>query len=115
MKRIRPATYTLVIPQRATLEETITLEADGNPVDLTGYQVIAQIWKDEKRRTKIADLTVTFTDRVGGTFKLSLTRAETRAITSGGFWDMLVIEPGGEGDFWLEGPAEFDGGLSDDQ
>ena len=56
MARIRPATYTLRIPQRATLEEPMTLKAGGVAMQLTGYTVLAQIWKDEKRRVKLADL-----------------------------------------------------------
>ena len=114
MARIQPNTYTLRIPQRATLEEAITLKASGVAVNLTGYTVVASIWKEEKRRTKIADLTVTYVNRATGQIKLSLTRAQTRAITKGGFWDLLVIEPGGAADYWLEGPAVLDPGLADD-
>lgn len=114
MPRISPATYTLRIPQRATLEEPLMLKAGGQPVNLTGYTVLASIWKDEKRRVKLADLTVTYVNRAIGSIKLSLTRAQTREITTGGFWDMLVIEPGGAADYWLEGPAVLDVGLTDD-
>jgi hypothetical protein len=114
MARIRPATCTLRIPQRATLEEPMTLKAGGVAMQLTGYTVLAQIWKDEKRRVKLADLTVTYVNRALGQIKLSLTRAQTRAITKGGFWDLLVIEPSGAADYWLEGPAVLDIGLTDD-
>jgi hypothetical protein len=114
MPRVCPAIYTLRIPQRATLEEFITLKAANLPVNLTGYTVLAQIWKDERRRAKIADLTVTYVDRILGKIKLSLTRAQTRAITQGGFWDLLVIAPDNSADYWLEGPAVLDIGLTDD-
>jgi len=115
MARIQPGTYTLRIPQRATLEESLTLKAGGQPVNLTGYTVLAQVWRDEKRRLKLADLTVTYVNRATGSIKLSLTRAQTRLITRSGFWDLLVIEPDGEADYWLEGPAVLDVGLTDDQ
>jgi hypothetical protein len=114
MARIRPATYPLRIPQRATLEECITLRAGDEAVNLTGYTVIAQVWRDETRQVKIADLTVTHINRGLGKIKLSLTRAETRHIVRSGFWDLLVIEPGGAADYWLEGPATLDLGLTDD-
>lgn len=39
LPRIRPATYNLRIPQRATFEEVITLKADDVPVNLNGYTV----------------------------------------------------------------------------
>lgn len=114
MARISPATYTLRIPQRATLEEPMTLKAGGVALNLTGYTVLAQIWKDEKRRVKLADLTVTYVNRSLGQIKLSLTRSQTRLLDRGGFWDLLVIEPGGAADYWLEGPAVLDVGLTDD-
>ena len=115
MPRFTPATYSLRIPQRATLEEPLTLKAGGVAVNLTGYTVLAQIWKDQKRRVKLADLTVTYVNRAAGQIKLSLTRAQTREISRSGFWDLLVIEPGGAADYWLEGPAVLDVGLTDDQ
>ena len=114
MPRIRPATYSLRIPQRATLEEPMVLKAGGVVVNLTGYTVLASIWKDERRREKLADLTVQYVNRATGSIKLSLSRAQTRAITRSGFWDLLVIEPGGAADYWLEGPAVLDVGLTDD-
>lgn len=115
MPRISPATYSLRVPQRATLEESLVLKAGGQPVNLTGYTVLASIWKDEKRREKLADLTVVYVNRAAGSIKLRLDRAGTRAITRSGFWDLLVIEPGGDADYWLEGPAVLDVGLTDDQ
>lgn len=114
MPRVRPGYYALRVPQRATLEESITLKAGGEPVDLTGYTILAQIWKDEKRRTKIADLTVVYVDRLLGKVKIRLSRDETRLITQGGYWDLLVIEPSGDADYWLEGPVNLDIGLTDD-
>jgi hypothetical protein len=116
MARISPATYTLRIPQRATLEEPMTLKAGAPPVamNLTGYTVLAQIWRDERRRVKLADLTVTYVNRSLGQIRLSLTRSQTRLLDRGGFWDLLVIEPSGAADYWLEGPAVLDVGLTDD-
>jgi hypothetical protein len=114
MPRVRPGYYALRVPQRATLEESITLKAGGVAVNLTGYTVLAQIWKDEKRRTKIIDLTVVYVDRPLGKIKIRLTREQTRLITQGGYWDLLVVEPGGDADYWLEGPALLDPGLTDD-
>lgn len=115
MPRIRPATYSLRIPQRATLEEPMVLKAGGVAVNLTGYTVLASIWKDERRREKLADLTVVYVNRAQGSIKLSLDRNITRTITRSGFWDLLVIEPGGAADYWLEGPAPLDIGLTDSQ
>lgn len=113
MSRIVPANYILRIPQRATLEESIVLKSNGQPINLTGYTVLGSIWKDRERREKITDLDVIYTNRATGSIKLRLDRTATRAITQGGFWDLLVIEPGGDADYWLEGPAPLDIGLTD--
>lgn len=89
------------------------LKAGGQPVNLTGYTVLAAIYRDEKRDEKLADLTVQYPDRTQGIIKVRLERALTRSITSSGYWDMLVIEPNGDGDYWLAGPAPLDVGLTD--
>lgn len=93
----------------------MTLKADGVAINLTGYTILAQIWKKETGREKIADLTVTYVSRPNGIIKLSLSRAQTRLMKTGGYWDMLVIEPGGAADYWLEGSVALDVGLTDDQ
>jgi hypothetical protein len=115
MARIQPGNYTIRIPQRATLEEDFVLKAADEPVNLTGYTVLASIWKDEKRRVKIVDLTVEYLDRINGSIRISLDREQTRAIRTGGYWDLLVIEPSEKADYWLEGIVTVDIGLTDDE
>lgn len=109
-----PATYNLRIPQRATLELPMVLKAGGQPVNLTGYTILASIWKDERRREKLADLLVVYVNRALGSIKLRLPHSTTRLVVRSGFWDLLVIEPGGDRDYWLEGQADLDIGLTDD-
>ena len=91
------------------------LKAAGQPMDLTGFTAVASIWRDQKRDQKLADLTVSYVNRSQGQITLSLSRAETRSMSGGGYWDLLLIEPGGAADYWLEGPVLVDVGLSDDQ
>lgn len=113
MPRKRPGYYALRIQQRATFECLIQLYTDNTPVDLTGYSGVAQIFSDEKRTTKLIDITLAFTDRPNGKIKLSLTREQTRLLVKNGFWDLLIIEPGQNADYWLRGPAILETGLSD--
>jgi hypothetical protein len=113
MSRIVPASYCLRIPQRATLEELIVLKSGGQPVNLTGYTVLASIYKDRERREKLVDLDVVYTNRATGSVKLRLDRTITRTLNQSGFWDLLVIEPDGDADYWMEGPATLDIGLTD--
>lgn len=113
MPRLQPASYSLHIRQRATLEEPLVLKAAGQPMNLTGFTLVASIWRDQRRDEKLADLTVNYVDRAQGQVSLYLSRNQTRGLSGGGYWDLLVIEPSGNADYWLEGPVFIDVGLSD--
>ena len=108
---IRPARRDITIPQRATFRDRMRLKADGQPLNATGYQLVAQVW-DRRRLTKYADLTVVWIDQATGLFELVLQYPGTTAVVKDGMWDLLVIEPGGDRYFWLEGNAYLDQGLS---
>lgn len=108
---IRPGRRDITIPQRATFRERMRLKADGAPLNATGYQLVAQVW-DRRRTTKYADMTVVWIDQVTGLFELVLQYPATTAVVKDGVWDLLVIEPGGDRYYWLEGNAFLDQGLS---
>lgn len=108
---IRPARRDITIPQRATFRDRMRLKAGGQPLNATGYQLVAQVW-DRRRLTKYADLTVVWIDQATGLFELVLQYPGTTAVVKDGCWDLLVIEPGGDRYFWLEGNAYLDQGLS---
>ena len=108
---IRPGRHDITIPQRATFRERLRLKADGAPLDLTGYQAVAQVW-DRKRTAKLADLTIDWIDRDAGELDLVLAHTATAAITKDGQWDLLLIQPNGERYYWLEGTAFVDPGYS---
>lgn len=108
---IRPARYDITISQRATFRKRMRLKADGAAMNATGYQLVAQVW-DRRRLTKYADLTVVWIDQATGLFELVLQYPGTTAVVKDGCWDLLVIEPGGDRYFWLEGNAYLDQGLS---
>jgi hypothetical protein len=108
---IRPARHDITIPQRATFRKRLRLKAGGVPLNATGYQLVAQVW-DRRRTTKYADLTVAWIDQATGLFELVLQYPGTTAVVKDGCWDLLVIEPGGDRYFWLEGNAYLDQGLS---
>lgn len=92
----------------------MVLKAGGQPVNLNGYTVLASIWRDERRREKLADLLVVYVNRALGSIKLRLPHTVTRLVVRDGFWDLLVIEPSGDRDYWLEGQADLDIGLTDE-
>ena len=75
----------------------------GSAIDLTGYTVAAQVY-DESRSTKYADWTVAYTNRSGGIVDISLSDTDTATFTpSILFYDVLLTEPGGSKNYYLEG------------
>lgn len=96
-----PATYKLVIPQRATLRQRFRLPFDG-----TGKTPYAQIWKNYKRTTLILQLDVTI---LANTPKLDLVLGadwnESRLINQEAVWDLLVVNADTTRDHWLTGPV----------
>ena len=106
---MQPARYDIRINQRATFRERIKL-----PFNATGYTVIAQVWS-KRREELLLNFAINWISRTLGEFDLYATRAQTRVITASGEWDLLVVEPGGDGFYWLEGTATLDPGQSDTQ
>ena len=108
---IRPARRDIVIPQRGTLRMRMRLKSAGQPLNATGYQLVAQVW-DRRRTQKLADFTPTWITQTSGLFELLMQWPVTTPIVKDGEWDLMVIEPGGDRYFWLEGRAIVDPGYS---
>lgn len=115
---MKPARYDLTIPQRATYRERFRL-----PGDCTGREVVAQIWsvRGRARVSKLLDLTVTWVDRAvvidgetKGVFDLSATATQTATLALPAQWDLMVIEPNDERNYWLHGVVALDPGLSEE-
>lgn len=102
-----PGRYDITIYQRATFSLQVTL-----PINLTGHQVLAQVW-DDKRRKKYADFDVVYIDRVGGEIELSIDSDVTKEIKKQGEWDLMVIYADGTKQYWLEGDVQIDPGYTD--
>lgn len=98
-----PATYNINIPQNASFSMTFQFKgSDGVPLDLTDYTISADIWTANKRQ-KLADFTTEWIDRTLGKFSINLTAEQTALVSMVGYWDLLVINPAGEKDYWLRG------------
>lgn len=104
---MKPARYDITIRQRATFRERFKL-----PFNASGYTIVAQVWS-KRREQLLLNFTVQWVNQAQGEFDLVASRAETRAVTKSGEWDMLVIQPNNEGFYWLEGTATLDPGQSD--
>jgi hypothetical protein len=108
----KPARYDITIPQRGTFRRLMRLKAGGQPLNATGYELVAQVW-DRRRTTKLADGVIEWIDRATGLFELVIPWQVTRLIGQDGQWDLLVIEPGGDRHYWLEGTAYLDKNYSE--
>lgn len=104
---MRPGRYDITIYQRATFPLRVTL-----PIDLTGHEVLAQIW-DDKRRRKYADLEIEIVDAVEGIIDLTLDSDVTRDLRKPAVWDLMVVYANGTKDYWLEGDVNIDPGYTD--
>ena len=78
-------------------------DSTGSAISLIGYTVAAQVY-DESRSTKYADWAITYTDRANGIIDMNLSDTDTANFTPNIlFYDVLLTEPGGNKDYYLEG------------
>ena len=101
---IIPGKKNFTVDRRADFPIKLTFkDSTGSAINLTGYTVAAQVY-DESRSTKYADWTVVYTDRTNGIVDISLTDTQTATFTpSILFYDVLLTEPGGSKNYYLEG------------
>ena len=104
---MKPARYDITVHQRATYRERFKL-----PFNATGYTIVAQVWS-KRREELLLTFQIQWVNQALGEFDLYAPRSATRDMTKSGEWDMLVIEPSGDGFYWLEGTATLDPGNSD--
>ena len=101
---IIPGKKNFTVDRRADFPIRLTFkDSTGSAIDLTGYTVAAQVW-EQTRTTKYADWTVAYTDRSSGIVDISLTDTQTATFSpSILFYDVLLTEPGGNKNYYLEG------------
>ena len=100
---VSPGIYNIALQRRA--DHSITLQfkdSNDDAIDLTGWSVAAQTW-NKNRTTKYADFAVAYTDRVAGTVAISLTDTQTEALPDEVYYDVLLTNPSGLKEYYLEG------------
>jgi hypothetical protein len=98
-----PAVHNIRPQRRADYTLRIVLkDGNGTPIDLTGAQVLAQVW-DKKRTTKYGDFTVTLPTPSTGAVELVLGRAITAVLPAEARYDVMVINASGLREYYLEG------------
>lgn len=102
---ITPGIYNISLQRRADYSITLQFkDSTGAPINLTGWSVASQMW-DQGRTTKYADFAVSYTNRATGTVAISLTDEQTAAFPSETYYDVLLTNPAGLKEYYLEGIA----------
>ena len=100
---IAPGTYNISLQRRADYNVTLQFkDSTGAAINLTGWTVEAQVW-NQGRSTKYADFAVTYTNRSTGTIAIALTDTETTLFPDEAYYDVLLTNPSGLKEYYLEG------------
>ena len=100
---IDPGQYDFSLQRRA--DHAITLQfkdSTGAAINLTSWTVAAQAW-NQNRSTKYADFAVTYTNRATGTVAIALTSTQTATFPNEAYYDVLLTNPSGLKEYYLEG------------
>jgi hypothetical protein len=100
---IAPGTYNISLQRRADYNVTLQFKDSNNTaINLTGWTVAAQVW-NQGRTTKYADFAVTYTNRSTGTIAIALTSVQAATLPDEAFYDVLLTNPAGLKEYYLEG------------
>ena len=100
---ISPGIYNISLQRRADYSITLQFkDSTDAAINLTGWTVAAQVWNQD-RSTKYADFTVTYTNRVTGTIAIALTDEQTALFPNEAYYDVLLTNPSGLKEYYLEG------------
>jgi hypothetical protein len=100
---ISPGQYNISLQRRADYSITLQFkDSAGAAINLTSWTVAAQVW-NQGRSTKYADFTVTYTNRSTGTVAIALTDEQTALFPDEAYYDVLLTNPSGLKEYYLEG------------
>lgn len=98
-----PSDYNIRPQRRADFTLGLVLkDGTGAPINLTGAQVLAQVW-DKKRTIMYGAFTVTVSNPTTGTISLLLPHTVTTSLPEEARYDVMVIRPGGLREYYLQG------------
>lgn len=100
---ISPGTYNITLQRRADYSVTLQFkDSNGDAINLTDWSAAAQAW-NKGRTTKYGDFAVTYTDRSTGTIAIALTDEQTATFPDELYYDVLLTNPSGLKEYYLEG------------
>lgn len=100
---IQPGRYDFQIQRRA--DHGILLQfkdSEEVAINLTGWTVVAQAW-NMQRSKKYEDFTVEYVDRPQGKVRLRLSYLQTTGLATPCQYDVLLINPAGLREYYVEG------------
>ena len=100
---VAPGTYNISLQRRADYSVTLQFkDSTDAAINLTGWTVAAQAW-NQGRTAKCADFTVSYTNRSTGTIVIALTATQTTVFSSEAYYDVLLTNPSGLKEYYLQG------------
>lgn len=100
---ISPGKYNTELQRRADFALPVQFKnGASSPISLVGWTAIAQAW-NEDRTVKYADFAVSYTNRATGSIVISLTSNQTSAFPDEVFYDVMLVNPNGLKEYYLEG------------
>jgi hypothetical protein len=100
---VQPGLHNITIQRRADYDLVLQFKDSTNTeINLTSWTAYAQIW-DRVRAVKYADFAITYIDRPLGKIKLALTDTQTTSLPDEAFYDVLLENPSGLREYYLEG------------
>ena len=100
---VYPGTYNTRLQRRADYSMALQLkDSTGAPINLTAWTAYAQAW-NQARTTKYADFAITYVNRANGQISIALTDTQTATFPDECYYDVLLENPSGLREYYLEG------------
>ena len=100
---VYPGTFNIRLQRRADYSLALQFkDSTGTPINITGWTAYAQAWNRD-RTTKYADFAITYTDRPTGQIAITLTDTQTTSFPNECYYDVLLENPSGLREYYLEG------------
>lgn len=100
---VSPGTYSFTLQRRSDHNVTLQFkDSTDAAINLTGWTVAAQAW-NKTRTKKHADFSVTYTSRAAGKVSIGLTSTQTASFPDEAYYDVLLTDPNGVKEYYLEG------------
>lgn len=109
---IQPGVYNITLQRRADYSVLLEFkDSEEDPINLTGWTVAAQVW-NSTRTIKYDDFDVEYVSRPDGRVRISLPFTSTTELPNEASYDVLLINPNGLREYYLEGTVQVSEGYT---